>query len=336
MKENKNVHRGVAHLPSNERDVTTPVMGVGKLSRIHRTYRKERSSRRSRSRDRFSLFRKALQFFLIFIGIALTGVVSWMIYSQIKNKSTHTAGTTLTQDTFAIAHPHPPECVKIVQEFLKTSTESDVKKTARLVHMDAPEALKLLRQCLDKHGEVARVEWAGASEINGLSMEMVMVSYKSGYYRIANLLPNEAQDWLVDLESFVAYNDRPWEQITGSGSCRARVRVIAAQDFYFNGVFSDEQEWTCLALTSPDNEKRLLGYVKNQSALYDAFKEIFKSNNPAPVLIEISRDAGMEPLQFEIKKVIAQGWVESDVEFQSRFRETKQTALAPDNAGADQ
>lgn len=336
MKEKKNVHRGVAHLPANERDTTTPVMGVGKVSRIHRTYRRERSSRRSRARDRFSLFRKTLQYFLLFIGVAFALGLSWMIYSQLKNKSTQTAGTTLAEDTFAIPHPHPTECIGIAEKFLQITTLSDLTNSARLVQLEAPEALEELKKCFEKNGEILRVEWAGAAEMNDLSMEMVMVTYKSGYYRVAYLLPNESNEWQVDLESYIAHNNRSWEQITGTGSCRARVRVIAAQDFYYNGVFADEKEWTSIALSTPDHESRLMGYVKNESAIFDAMREIFKSANPAPVMLEISRDAGMEPLQFEIKKVIAQGWVESDKEFQSLFSETKKASESDQKSGIDQ
>lgn len=331
MKEKKNVHRGVAHLPSNERDSNTPVLGVGKLSRIHRTYRKERSSRRSRSRDRFSLFRKALQYFLILIGIAFVAGLSWMIYSQTKNKSIVVDTTTLAEDTFDIPHPHPTECIRIARDFFEISSVQDFEKSVRLVHLKPQEAFQAFEKFRDSQGEIERIDWVGAQEINGLSMEAVMVTYKSGVYRIVYLIPNQSNDWIVDFESILAHNNRSWSQITGEGSCKATVRVIAAPYHYYNGVFADEEEWTCLAMGRPEEEKRIFGYVKNQSSAFEALKEIFKSTNPAPVILEISRDAGMEPLQFEIKKVIAQGWVESDVIFQSRFSEPPPKPVAEEN-----
>ena len=53
--------------------------------------------------------------------------------------------------------------------------------------------------------------------------------------------------------------------------------------------------------------------------------EIFKTENPAAAMLEISRDAGLEPLQFEIKSVVAQGWVESQKNFSQNFQATPKT-----------
>jgi hypothetical protein len=148
---------------------------------------------------------------------------------------------------------------------------------------------------------------------------MVMVTYKTGKYRIAFLTHDEDGNWKVDVESYLGHNTRPWEQIIGKDSCKAIVRVIASPDSYYNGLFKNEEEWSCLALSSPHYPERIYGYLKPQSPAILAITEMLRTKNPAVMILEISRDAGMEPLQYEIKKVIAQGWVESDVEFSSRF-----------------
>jgi hypothetical protein len=44
----------------------------------------------------------------------------------------------------------------------------------------------------------------------------------------------------------------------------------------------------------------------------------------------------MEPAQFEIKKVIAQGWVEADVEFETRYRKASSSSSLDNTAKSPQ
>jgi hypothetical protein len=259
-----------------------------------------------------------------------------MIYNQSKNKNQSGNTTSLAEDTFRIPHPPATECENIVKNFLEISSVNDLKKTARVKNLDPDQAYQLFNEYRQKQGEIDRVEWAGVEETNGLSLEMVMVTYKSGRSRIAFLIPDQSHDWLVDVESYIGYNNRPWEQIRGQASCKAVIRVIATPDAYYNGVFSDDKEWKCIALTTPDREERLYGYIKTQSATELAFLQVLRSKNPAPVILEISRDAGMEPAQFEIKKVIAQGWVEADVEFETRYRKASSSSSLDNTAKSPQ
>lgn len=315
----KNVHRGVGQLPTEERNPNAPVLGIGKLSRIHRTYQKHRPRRGSRNHDRFSLFRNSLQFFLIGIGVIFAGVLTYMIYNQRHSKAAIENTTTLLDETFDVPHPLPPQCIRITREFFEASTPAELAKTSRLIHLGEQDAWTELEKLRERHGAAERYDWTGASLINGLSMETVMVSFKTGHYRVAHLLPDQTNEWKVDIESFLGHNNKSWSEITGKDSCRAVVRVIASRDNYYNGVFSDENEWICLKLECPDQDVKIFGYIKGNSTEFLALREIFKSANPAPVMLDISRDAGMEPRQFEIKGVIAQGWVESDAPFQSHF-----------------
>jgi hypothetical protein len=320
----KNVHRGVSQLPSGENDPNKPVLGVGKISRIHRTLRKEKSRRRSRSsRDRFSLFRKALQFFFILIGITFVAGLVWIIYTQ-RNKNAVAPTTTLAEDTFLVPHPAGAECIQIAKKFLAATTVAELSSTARLKHTQPEEALRALDELQKKMGPIERMDWAGAEETNGLSLETVLITYKTGQYRVAYLIPDDSQKWLVDLESFISHNNRPWDQITGKGSCKASVRVIFTPANYYNGLFANDREWSCVAMTSPDHEEKIFGYVPTKSNTELSLLSILLTRNPATAILEISRDAGMEPGQFEIKKVIAQGWVEADIDYDTRMLEKNQ------------
>lgn len=313
----KNVHRGVSNMPTPEQRTNTPVLGVGKVSRIHRTYSRERKQRSRQEKG--VMFREYLKYAFLLIAVVLVAGVTWILYQQINRKPETAAVTNLTEDTFDVPHPSASECIRLVTAFLKAGSPSELAGIVRLKRLDAEQAYAEFTEIRKQSGEVERIDWAGAEEANGLSLEMVMVTYKTGKYRIAFLTHDEQGNWKVDVESFLGHNTRPWDQIIGKGSCKALVRVLATPDSYYNGLFRNEQEWGCLALTSPDHPERIYGYLKPQSPAILAVTEMLRTKNPAVMIVEISRDAGMDPLQYEIKKIIAQGWVESDVEFSSRF-----------------
>jgi hypothetical protein len=315
--KSKNVHRGVSNLPAAEQQSNAPVLGVGKLSRIHRNYARERKHRSRK--DKGVLFREYLKYVFLFFAIVLISGVTWILYQQINRNKDVAEVTSLTEDTFIVPHPSASECIDLVKRFLDTGSPTELARTGRLKRFDKEQGYLAFTEVSKQSGEVERLDWAGAEETNGLSLEMVLVTYKTGKYRIAFLTHDERGNWKVDVESFLAHNTRPWDQVIGKGSCRAIVRVMATPDSYYNGIFQNEKEWGCLALTSPDHSERIYGYLKPKSPAILAVTEMLRTKNPAVMFVEISRDAGMDPMQYEIKKVIAQGWVESDVEFSSRF-----------------
>lgn len=304
-------------MPASDQRSHEPVLGVGKVSRIHRNY--SRDQKRRPRNERGLMFRESLKYIFLLIAVVLIGGVSWILYQQVNRNTEVAPVTNLTEDTFVIPHPSASECIKLVATFLETGSPEQLKNRVRLKHLDAEQGYAALTELRREMGEMDRMDWAGAEETNGLSLEMVMVSYKSGKYRIAFLTHDAEGHWKVDLESFLGHSTRPWNQVIGKGSCKAQVRVLATRDFYYNGLFKNEEEWSCLALSSPDHPERLYGYLRPQSPAMLAVEELLRTKNPVVMMVEISRDAGMEPLQYEIKKIIAQGWVESDVEFSSRF-----------------
>jgi hypothetical protein len=64
---------------------------------------------------------------------------------------------------------------------------------------------------------------------------------------------------------------------------------------------------------------KFYGYIHPNTPNFRAIVEILKTENPAAAMLEISRDVGMEPLQYEIKSIVAQGWVESAKNFSDNF-----------------
>jgi hypothetical protein len=241
-----------------------------------------------------------------------------MLYHQVNHSDDQTPISTLAQDTFVIPHPPAATCVSLVQDFLRCSSPLELSRTARLKRLNETDAYLRFLPFRKAQGEVERVEWIGAEETNGLSLERVLVIYKSGQYRVASLTDVGQGDWRVDFDSFISYHTKSWEQISAQGSCSALVRVKVTPDFYYNGYFQSEKEWSCLALRFNDQSDIVYGYVPPSSPVFLDIVAMLRVNDPAEMILEISRDAGMNRMQFEIQKVIAQGWVESDVEFNAK------------------
>ena len=314
----KHIQRGLANkAQASVARNNEAVPGVGRLKRIHRTY--ESSRKRSRHiRDKSTNLRFVLRVLFACFAMTLIAGVSWVLYDQINRSDKKTVVSTLAQDTFVIPHPPADSCVSLVKDFLAISNANDLSRTARLKRLGLAESYSLFVKFRMAQGEVDRIEWIGAEETNGMSLERVLVIYKSGQYAVASLTDVGQGDWKVDFDSFVSYQTKPWEQIISQGSCSAVVRVKVTPDSYYTGYFQNENEWICLAMRFNDQSDIVYGYVTPNSPVFLDIVAMLRVNDPADMMVEISRDAGMNRMQYEIRGVIAQGWVESDVPFNAR------------------
>lgn len=326
----KHVHRGLTNKPpASGTMINEPTLGVGKLRRIHRTFHHSRRRNSRHTQDKSVYLKYNLRVLFVLFAIAFISGVSWMLYQQINRPDHNKTISTLAQDTFVIPHPPAATCVSIVKNFLECSSASELSRLARLKRIDSENAYALFVQFRKDQGPIDRVEWMGAEETNGLSLERVAVIYKTGQYHIASLVDTQNGEWKVDFESFIAHQTKSWDQITAQGSCNAVVRVKVTPDSYYNGYFQSEKEWICLALRLPDHSDIVYGYVPPQSPAFLDIVEILRVSDPADMMLEISRDAGMNRKQFEIRSVIAKGWVESDVAFSARKIKKTQDSPKP-------
>ena len=326
----KHVHRGLTNKPpASGATMNEPVLGVGKFRRIHRNFPTNHRRSRKHAQDKSAYLKYNLRVIFVVVAVAFISGVSWMLYQQIRRADDKIAFGTLAQDTFAIPHPPAATCMAKVQKFLECSSASELSQMARFKRIDPANAYAQWVEFRKKQDTVERVEWMGAEETNGMSLERVAVIYKTGQYRIASLVDVNQGEWKVDFESFIGHQTKSWDQITAQGSCNAIVRVKVTPDSYYNGYFQSEKEWICLAMRLPDQPDIVYGYVPPQSPAFLDILEILRVSDPADMILEISRDAGMNRMQFEIRSVIAQGWVESDVAFSAR-----KIKKAPDNQQA--
>lgn len=309
----KNVYRGLSSMPAHDQKQNTPVMGIGRVSRIHRTYSKEkkRSRSRHRHRNRAQFLMRYLHVILTLAALFFVGGIVWILYQQVNKKEPETASVEETTKALAILSITPNECVDLVTKWLNLDDPKSVAELSRLLHVTPEEGCAELQKIRNKQGAVKRIKWLGTDQSIAIPQEKVLVSYENGHYRVASLIANPEGKWQVDLESFIAHQTKSWKTITSPEACDARVRVLLRHDSYFNGAFQDEAKWASYALTNSEQSDVIYGYARKNSAAYLALEDILSIKPNVPVILEISRDAEMLPTQFEIKKVIERGWVES-------------------------
>jgi hypothetical protein len=318
----KNVHRGISQLPSSNGASDTNAPRMGKIAKIHRNYKgkrtRQRSSKAIKNVANEKNFRNYLHHFILLSTAVLCCMIVWIVYKQFGNKKRE-IGKTILEETFLIPHPSQAECLVTVDKFLRADNPDKLAAVSRLNDFSSEQAFALVAATKKADGVRSSIDWNLARETNGLSLETVYLTYKNNKNRLVFLLPDGQGKWRVDIASYLRYNSKPWSEITAQGSCKAVVRVIVGLDSYYNGLFDDEKKWASFALSSPDSEIPLRGYAEIGSAPFKAIIECLRASNPAPITLEISRDAGMEQSQYEIKKVIAQDWVESDQVFSDGF-----------------
>lgn len=319
----RNVYRGVSQAP---KDVSSSDGRIGRLARIHRHYDKESSRKRNKS-VRSTTFRNYVYVLVIGSALGILGLLAWIISGQMTRQEVKTETVSLNQETFAVPHPSNAECIQLYHAAMQAETPELLAQRVRLKHLNAEDAFQRLSQTKMQDGKIMSVDWAGSIETNGLSMETVFVTFESNKMRFAYLVCNDKDEWVLDLESYIRHTTKPWNVIAGSNSCDATIRATINFNSYYNGVFKDEQRWVCFSLASDDHQGSLWGYAKLKSSQHKALDEILRNSNPARAIIEVSRDAGMDLGQYEIKRVIAQDWVESSEVFDLKF--ASDTAATP-------
>lgn len=310
----KNVYRGLSGMPMPDQQQNTPVMGIGRVSRIHRTFKKERKRSRSKHRNKAQILMRYLRVILTLATLLFIGGVVWVLYQQVHKSNAPVTVTKVADQEVEKPTITPKECVLMIEKWLMLNDIDALRKNSRLVHLSPQEALDEMQKFRANQGKVKRVKWLGTDQSLSLAQEKVLVSYDSGHYRVASLICNAAGQWQVDLESFIAHQSKPWNEIMRLTEGQARVRVLVRQDSYFNGPFLDESTWSCYALSNSDQSDVIYGYTSKTSAAYLALQDIVSAKPNVPVILEISRSAEMLPSQYEIQKVIERGWVETQKE----------------------
>lgn len=176
----------------------------------------------------------------------------------------------------------------------------------------------------ERDGTITAYDWLGPQDTDRLQMQSVLVSYRQEermLNRLAHLVPDDEGRWRVDFPAFARLCDPPINAMDSpDGYPGGRVRIFIAPDTYYNGPFQDDTEWICYGMASPDCEQIGFIYARAGSPQQRAMESLLLSGERYNrATLEIRRVTGAEKRQFELARVLAEGWVTTPEPFDERF-----------------
>jgi hypothetical protein len=299
---------------------------IGRISRLRQTDFFEGQIRTRRHGDRANAARrKTLLVWSAMLSIGTLAVIGGVVFLWlIPRTSTHgvaTGGSSkLVEDRVRVVSKFPSPSEKAALDLAKRALSNrDPDQVASLFRMgnsSPAEILDFLRKSAKADGSIEHYEWLSSMDSDGILLEGVLVGYPSKVkpvQRIAFLTPDARGDWKVDFDAFARTVTPPWGQVLDKQTAEAQVRVFVGHDFYFNGPFSDDKEWTCYTIASPDQEESLHGYCKVGSPQAAVMEKMLSDNRKlSRATLNIKRVKDGESHQFEISRVVAEDWVVAD------------------------
>jgi hypothetical protein len=173
-------------------------------------------------------------------------------------------------------------------------------------------------------GTIIGYEWIGPLDTDRLQIQAVLVKTRREermLNRLVLLVPDDQGDWRVDFPAFARLCDPPIQLMdTPDGYPGGRVRVFIASDTYYNGPFRDDQEWACFGIASPDCDQIGFAYAPRNSPQHLAMQAMLRAGERfTSATLDLHRLEGAEKRQFQIHRVLAEGWVATDEPFDARF-----------------
>jgi hypothetical protein len=321
--------------------------GIGKVARVPGRFggkkRRRRGSHadgRSRRGESRGLARRVVKNWSLFLaGLVIMVLIGflWLWVSSMMRKSSATDGANVAASPpvqlrveSRFPSPSKDESLAIVKKALAIRIPSAVGELFHTGSVSPEDVVGFLVDLEKTDGKVMDYKWLSSIDANGLLLEGVMLeSVKDSEHRsrIAFLTPDGFGRWKIDYESFARTARPSWEELLEKNAGQATVRVFIGKDNYFNGPFSDESQWVCYGLASPDTSEILMGYCKMDSPQAKALARISSDVIEDPVggkfsrvTLEIRRREGAEKRQFEITRVLAEDWVLSPKPFEDNFK----------------
>jgi hypothetical protein len=329
----ENFQRGV-EVNRPER-VTGDAPSLGKLNRIPKRHA-ESKNRQHRSAGSKSNNLRAPQ--TVFTGwlvcgvLLLAGLIAalfWVMQPSGRDNKTAIADAATKNSNSggkAATGVEPltaEQALDLTQRALALRDPGKVKELFDLGPSQPQEAIEFLRGMEANDGPIQKSDWISNVDDLGQPIYVVIItSSKDGQrrQRTAALTSNPAGQWRIDFEALARIVRPSWDAIINEGAEKAVVRVFVARDTYYNGAFSNEAEWTCYGIKSPDVETLLFGYCKVGSQQAKALSAIeAKGGQVFPMTLEIRREGGPQSKQFEISQVLARGWVMKSLPYDQGF-----------------
>jgi len=222
--------------------------------------------------------------------------------------------------------PSEAEAREIVGKALASKDEAAVLENFRLTGGQAGEVLQFLRDEVERKGAASVDSWLGSIDPNNALVEGLVVKRKKDGEEassIAMLTPDVSGVWRLDFDSFAGRCEPSWGSFVSGEAAEGIARIWFSSDNYFNGEFVDEKKWICYSLARAESDVLVFGYCRagsQQAAtmqkIMDRVRMMGKPNASSfRAVLALARPMGAEKRQFEIKRVLAEDWLMTDVAF---------------------
>ena len=264
---------------------------------------------------------------LLVLGLAMFG---WLRTKMNRQSSAKKADASQQEAQVRVASqfksPSEEAAISLVKQALAVRETGDVERYFRPGAASSDEIVGFLTNLERADGPQTGIQWLSSMDANGLLIDGVLVSSQfdgAPRNRLALLTPDAQGEWKIDFEAFARSVRPPWQELLDGRASEGLVRVMVAQDSYFNGVFRDEGEWECYGMASPDITQILVGYCHKNSPQSAAMRKILASTSEMSTpgrqikraTLEIRRPPEAESRQFEITRVLAEDWVLAEQAF---------------------
>ena len=220
--------------------------------------------------------------------------------------------------------PSELDAIATVKQALAIRTVGPIEDYFRLGTTSREEVLEFLQGLEAENGKVRELKWLSSIDSNGLSVDGVQVSFAredKRCIRMALLTPDASGKWKIDFDGFARTTKQSWDKFLNKSVTNIQVRAYVAKDMYYNGPFSNEHQWLCYRIVSPDREESLFGYCNIGSVQANALDAILARQAELPrVVLEISQVEGADPRQVMISRVLGEDWILGNVPFEERFK----------------
>ncbi len=212
---------------------------------------------------------------------------------------------------------------QLVIDAMRASSPTEMGKYFYQGESKAQEILDFLKAKESSDGPIDDYRWLGNMDANELLLDSVVVqTFKDNKKRnrIAFIRLDEQQAWKIDFDSFIRKCEPSWQYFASGKVNEAMLRVYLAEDSFYHGFFSDDKQWVCYSIGSPDDSGILQAYCKYDSPQDRALRWVLKKQTKLTrVTLRVERPA-MAPLkQVIVNQVIAEDWVISAKIFDTNF-----------------
>jgi hypothetical protein len=263
---------------------------------------------------------------LSILALAMIGIAFgfWVSPKMNQRSVPKTAGVKDAKPITQFPSPSEAEALAMVKAALLIRDPQQAQEVFRMGRATAQEIVDFLASLSSVESPKPTFEWLSSIDANGLALEGVTVKLGEGgaSQRLAVLTPDPAGKWKMDFETLARKCNPPLNEfLTSNYAAVAEVRVYVGSDNYFNGIYSDENEWVCYGLISPDIEQNLYAYCKVGSPQAKAMAAIFlRDSTLYRAVLEIRRWEEGDSRQFEIARVLADDWVLTEKPFDEAYR----------------